>query len=95
MRSLNGFELEDGRGKIDWSEILAGGKSTSESDESINSSSFSLEIPVGDAKEGSNSIDVDGDEVVLVCRWDAGSANDGAVVKIIPILIFDQFVDVL
>lgn len=47
------------------------------------------------AEEGSDSVDVDGDEVVLVGGWDAGCADNSAVVKIIPILIFNQFIDVL
>lgn len=95
MRSLDGLELEDGGGEVNWSEILAGGESASESDKSVNSSNFALEVPVRDAEEGSDSIDVDGDEVVLIGGWDAGGADDGAVVKVVPILILNYLVDVL
>ena len=95
MRSLNGFELEDRGGKIDWSKVLTSGESTSESDEGVDSSNFSLEVPVRDAKESSDSVDVDSDEVVLVGGWDAGGADYSAVVKIVPILISNNLVNAL
>jgi hypothetical protein len=50
---------------------------------------------VGDAEEGSDSVDVDSDEVVLVGGWDAGGADDSAVVEVVPILVSNHFVDAL
>ena len=47
------------------------------------------------AEEGSNSVDVDSDEVVLIGGWDAGSADNSAVIEIVPILISNNFINTL
>lgn len=48
-----------------------------------------------DAKESSNSVDVDSNEVVLVGSWDAGGANNSAIIQIVPILISNNFINTL